>query len=85
MSSLEPEPTFDSFRTQAGLTLSDLWWRYFGVGGNATPSLFASFMNGTTQPDRADHDFLAQALNDRFISLGQDSPVPYFDDSSTLR
>jgi hypothetical protein len=69
----------ETFRHQADLTASELWWAYFALGGNATPHQLDDFLTGTVPSGRGDHDLLAQALNERFTSLGQDSPVPYFD------
>jgi hypothetical protein len=74
----------EGFRLQADLSPSELWWRYFALGGNATPATFDGFLDGTVKPGRADHDLVAQALNERFAHLGQDSPVPYFDQLGPL-
>jgi hypothetical protein len=71
---------FESARQRAGLTPVALWWAYFALGGNATPIKFAAFLNGEIHPARRDHDLLSQALNDRFIEMGMDSPLPSFDE-----
>ena len=36
-----------------------------------------AFLFGTLMPTAHDHDLLAQALNDRFVELGGNHPVPY--------
>ena len=70
---------FEAARLHAGLGRADLWWAYFALGGNATPIEFGLFLTGEATPGRHDHDVLSQALNDRFIELDLDSPVPGFD------
>jgi hypothetical protein len=75
----ESRSLIEGFRLRADLSPSELWWRYFALGGNATPTALDGFLAGRVPPARADHDLLAQALNERFAHLGQDSPVPYFD------
>jgi hypothetical protein len=74
-----PPESIDAYRHRADLTASELWWRYFALGGNATPAQLAGFLAGGERLGPTDHDRLAQALNERFTSLGQDSPVPYSD------
>ena len=36
-----------------------------------------AFLFGILVPSAHDHDLLAQALNDRFVELGGNHPVPY--------
>ena len=67
----------EATRLDAGLTESDLWLRYFELGGMSPPATVESFMDGTTEPTDRDHDVLAQALNERFTELGRNHPVPY--------
>jgi hypothetical protein len=71
----------ETYRRQADLAPSELWWAYFALGGNATPAMVGHYLDGDLQPGRADHDRLATALNERLTQLGQDSPVPYFHES----
>ena len=75
-----PGTIFEAARHHAGLGRAELWWAYFGLGGNATPIEFGLFLSGEVTPGRHDHDVLSQALNDRLIELGLDSPVPGFDE-----
>ena len=62
-------------RIDAGLSVDELWLRYFGLGGMSTR------FERAAQEDRAlilhDHDLIAHALNERFVELGGDRPVPY--------
>ena len=71
---------FERCRLAARLTEVELWWAYFALGGEATPSQFAGFLHGTERPGPLDHDRLAHALNERLTDLGMNSPVPYFAD-----
>ena len=43
----------------------DLWWRYFALGGNATPLEVEAIMHGALIGTSADRDLLATALHER--------------------
>ncbi len=72
--------TLDVYRRNAELTRSELWLRYFELGGMSTAFQVEAFLYGALQPSSHDHDVIAQALNERFVELGGDHPVPYADD-----
>ena len=67
----------DRGRREAQLSMDDLWWAYFALGGNATPTEVRAILTGDSRPGRLDHDMLAQAINDRFVDMGGDHPVAY--------
>lgn len=67
----------DETRRDAGLSESDLWLRYFELGGMSTLIEVGSYLRGDPVPSDHDHDVLAQALNERFSELGRDHPVGY--------
>lgn len=67
-------------RLDAGLTRHDLWLRYFQLGGTSTPLQLEALLRGTLLPTAHDHDVVVQALNERFLELGQDHPISYADD-----
>ncbi len=67
----------DQYRQWAGLSQAELWLRYCEVGGMRTALEVEAFVFGTLVPSAHDHDLLAQALNDRFVELGGNHPVPY--------
>ena len=67
----------DQYRQWAGLSQADLWLRYCEVGGMSTALEVEAFVFGTLVPSAHEHDLLAQALNDRFVELGGNHPVPY--------
>lgn len=67
-------------RKGLGLSVSDLWWRYFAIGGMSTELEIEAIMYRALVPSRPDCDLLAVALNERFSELGGDHPLPYSDD-----
>jgi hypothetical protein len=73
--------TFDRFRQQADLSRGELWLRYFELGGMSTALQLEAFLYGALLPSAHDHDVIAHALNERFVELGGNHPVPYKGDS----
>ncbi len=69
--------TLNRFREQADLTRGELWLRYFELGGMSTALQLEAFLYGALQPSPHDHDVIAHALNERFVELGGNHPVPY--------
>jgi hypothetical protein len=67
----------DRARQEAGLTHGELWLRYFQLGGMSTALQVEAFCYGALQPSNHDHDVVAHALNERFVELGGNHPVPY--------
>jgi hypothetical protein len=63
----------------ARLSLPELWLRYFGLGGMNTESELGDHLDEI--PGRAfddgQHDVVVQALNERFMELHLDHPIPY--------
>jgi hypothetical protein len=72
-----PTDTLDRFRREAELSRSELWLRYFELGGMSSAFQVEAFLYGALQPSPHDHDILAHALNERFVELGGNHPVPY--------
>ncbi|MBV8159406.1 MAG: hypothetical protein JO265_00635 [Acidimicrobiia bacterium] len=73
--------TLENARQLAGITLADLWLRYFTLGGTATESELGRFLRGDMQFGDGQHDVVAHALNERFDDLDMDHPVPYVRDA----
>lgn len=76
------EPTtdvFNSYRREAGLSSGELFLRYFELGGMSSAVELEAFLYGALIPSPHDHDVLAHALNERFVELGGNHPVPYAD------
>ncbi len=74
----------DEARERAGLTLSDLWVRYFAAGGDHGAIELDAVIHGALLATREEHDLIAQVLNERFTQLGAGTPVPYLDSTDYL-
>jgi len=77
------EPTLDALeaaRRETGLSIAELWRRYFALGGMRTALEIDAFLNGALLAETRDRDVLAVALNETFAELGRDHRVPYSDD-----
>jgi hypothetical protein len=79
-----PIDVLDSFRRQADLSHGDLWLRYFQLGGMSTGLQLEAFLYGALEPTQHDHDVIAHALNERFVELGGNHPVPYSVDEDAV-
>jgi len=67
-------------RREVGLSQSELWFRYFELGGMSTALQVEAYLYGALIPTAHDSDLIAAALNERFSELGGDHPIPYWDD-----
>jgi hypothetical protein len=67
-------------RRDVGFSLSELWCRYFALGGMYTSLEVDAVLNGALVMAPIDRDRLAVALNERYAELGGDHPVPYLAD-----
>lgn len=67
----------DSYRQEAGLSHSELWLRYFEIGGMSTGFELEAYLSGALVPSPYDRDVIAHALNERFSELGANRPVRY--------
>jgi hypothetical protein len=70
----------DTFRQKAGLSLGELWLRYFELGGMSTGLELEAFICGVLLPSAHEHDLIAHAINERFVELGGNHPVAYSGD-----
>jgi hypothetical protein len=75
-----PLDVLDLFRIDAALSHGELWLRYFELGGMSSGLQLEAFLYGALRPSRHDHDIIAHALNERFVELGGNHPVPYAED-----
>ena len=75
-------PTRDQARRRAGLSITDLWLRYFALGGMSTPVELEAYVLGALQPTPHEHNLVVHAINERHAELGGDHPVPYVDETS---
>lgn len=67
-------------RVDVGLTHSELWFRYFELGGMSTALELEAYLYDALTSTDHDRDIIAVALNERYAELGGDHPVPYSDD-----
>jgi hypothetical protein len=70
----------DRSRRSAGLTHNELWLRYFALGGMSSALELEDILSGAQEATPHDHNVIAHALNERFVELGGNHPVPYSDD-----
>jgi hypothetical protein len=77
-----PLDHLDHFRQDAALSHGELWLRYFELGGMSTGLQLEAYLYGALEPSRHDHDVIAHALNERFVELGGNHPVPYVEDGA---
>jgi hypothetical protein len=67
----------ETARRDLGLSVSQLWWRYFAIGGMRNELEVEAILYRALIPTESDRDLLAVALNERFSELGSDHPLPY--------
>ncbi len=67
-------------RREVGLSHSDLWFRYFALGGMSTALELEAYLFEALTPTVHERDMVALALNERFSELGGDHPISYTDD-----
>jgi hypothetical protein len=63
-----------------GLSMSQLWLDYLGLGGNLPPAAIGAALSGRRHLGDHDHDILVQALNEHFLDLAQNHPLAYADE-----
>ncbi|MEJ7800521.1 MAG: hypothetical protein WKF60_08385 [Ilumatobacter sp.] len=67
-------------RVDVELSHSELWFRYFELGGMSTALELEAYLYEALAPTEHDRDLIAVALNERYAELGGDHPIPYSDD-----
>jgi hypothetical protein len=70
-------------RIGSGLSLGELFLRYFELGGMSSALQVEAYLYNALEPSTHDHDVIALALNERYVELGGNHPVPYWSDEST--
>jgi hypothetical protein len=58
----------DAFES-CGLSVSELWLRYFALGGDAGEIELDAYLNGAIALPAMQHDLLAQAINERLDEI----------------
>jgi hypothetical protein len=64
----------------AELEVSDLWLRYFALGGGYALAAFAPYLAGESDWDAREHNIAALALNEHLGDRGLDHPVRYVEE-----
>ncbi|MCG5434045.1 hypothetical protein LV457_17370 [Mycobacterium sp. MYCO198283] len=64
----------------SGLTVSDLWLRYFALGGDAGLVEIDAYLNGAMSLPPLQHDMLAHAVNERLDEIAPPR-APYSSDA----
>lgn len=67
-------------RRDVGLSVDDLWMRYFALGGMSTALELEAILFTALVAETRDRDLVAVALNERFAELGGDHPIAYSED-----
>lgn len=75
----------DIARRDLGLTISEVWWRYFALGGMRAEWEIDATLNSAFKPTVGDCDLLADALNKRYHGLRQGHAIPYSSDTPGQR
>ena len=79
---VEPVDVLERARQDVGLSLDELWLRYFALGGMSTALEVEAFLYGALVAIAHDRDIIAVALNERYAELGGDHPIAYSDDDN---
>ena len=72
-------------RALAELSVEELWWRYFALGGSAAPEVLSEALSEEGSQPVPDIDVLIHALNERFAERGLDHALPYTDEPEGWR
>ena len=67
----------DRYRLGAKLSPGELFLRYFELGGMSSALELEAVLYGALEPSAHDREVIAHALNERFVELGGNHPVPY--------
>ena len=78
---MDDQTSLDQYRRDVGLSMTDLWLRYFALGGMSTPIELEAYLLGALQPTPHERDLVAHAINERHLERGGDHPVPYVDEA----
>lgn len=59
----------ETARKLARLSNRELWLRYLGLGGNASPGRLDAYLADTEQASRREYNILVDALNERLRDI----------------
>jgi hypothetical protein len=72
----------NSARQLADVTVYELWLRYFTLGGTASRADLGALLRGDLVFRADQYDIVAHAINERFVELDMNHPVPYAGDDN---
>jgi hypothetical protein len=81
----EPTDVLERARCDLGMSVAELWFRYFSLGGMSTQLEIDAVLHRALIAVDDDRDRLAIALNERNAEQGGDHAVPYTGDGSANR
>lgn len=74
-----PHRQLEAARQTLDISVLELWWTYFAMGGGGDAYALAEYLEGHTTVTNTTHNAIVHALNQTFTERGQNSPVPYRD------
>ena len=77
---MNDQTSLDQYRRDADLSVTDLWLRYFALGGMSTPIELEAYLLGALEPSTYERNLVAHAINEHHLERGGDHPVPYIDE-----
>ena len=78
-----PHLVLEASRDMLDMSVIDLWWRFFALGGSIDAYQLSDYLAGRTGATDDVHDTIVHALNETFSERGHDySPVPYRHDTT---
>jgi hypothetical protein len=76
-----PHRALETARQLLGLSVLELWWTYFALGGVGDAFVLESYLSGRSAgPTTVTHNAIVQALNEAFADRGQDRLLPFLGD-----
>lgn len=71
------EPDLERARRAAGLSPTNLWLRYFALGGHRTPVELELLVRGEVMPSNHDCSLVAQAIDEHLVEQAGGNSIPY--------
>jgi hypothetical protein len=73
----------DQARKKIGLSIDQLWMRYFELGGKADPLELEAILGGILKPEAYQFNVIAHALNECYMERCENHPVAYADSAGS--
>ena len=71
-----PADRLESARRLVSMSVADLWWKYLALGGDGDRGTVEAMLDGGLPVDHYSYDIISQVLNERFLELGMNPPLP---------